>query len=316
MKRTWPCTATLAAALVVAMAGIASAGPNYSAWSPPQELEEIPGNSTQLNTASLDGCPIQSPDGLSLYMASNRPRFAGDTRTDIDIWVATRATTDAEWGDPRNLGEPVNSPADDFCPTPVRGGGLFFVSREEPASCGTADSDIYFTRNHRRRGWAEPQHLGCAPNGPNTAADEQGPSSVDAGGRQLLYFSSGPEIQVSERVPGGRFGPPTPVAELNGPAGDIQPNVRKDGLEIVFASNDSSRPGATGSTFDIYTATRASIDEPFSTPVNLTEVNTSDRGETRPSFSWDGLTLHFGRNPGPEGGSDIFVTTRQKTAGP
>ena len=60
------------------------------AWGPPQKIDEINGNSSELNTPYLDGCPIQSPDRLSLYMASNRPRYVGDTRTDADIWVAHR----------------------------------------------------------------------------------------------------------------------------------------------------------------------------------------------------------------------------------
>src|SRR5919108_4787485 len=103
----------------------AAAGPHFSAWSPAQKIDEIAGNHPDINTPSLDGCPIQSPDGLSLYMASNRPGGRGG----LDIWVATRTSTGAPWGAPQNLGEPVNSAADDFCPTPVGKGGLFFVSR-------------------------------------------------------------------------------------------------------------------------------------------------------------------------------------------
>jgi hypothetical protein len=43
-----------------------------------------------LNTPYLDGGPIQSPDGAEPVLASNRPRFVGDTRTDLDIWAARR----------------------------------------------------------------------------------------------------------------------------------------------------------------------------------------------------------------------------------
>ena len=77
-----------AAALIASLAGIAYA--HTGAWGPPQKVDEINGNSSELNTPYLDGCPIQSPDGLSLYMASNRPRYVGDTKTDLDIWVAHR----------------------------------------------------------------------------------------------------------------------------------------------------------------------------------------------------------------------------------
>src|ERR671919_3097889 len=145
------------------MAGAAEAV-DFSAWGPAQKLDEIAGNNSELNTPFLDGCPIQSPDGLSVYMASNRPGGEGL----LGIWVARRGSTSAPFGAPENLGPPVNSAADDFCPTPVRERGLFFVSREAlPGSCGLGD--IYFTRFNRRHGWREPVNLGCAPTGPNSA---------------------------------------------------------------------------------------------------------------------------------------------------
>lgn len=309
MKRRTALVAGVAGALVIvtSLAGIASAGPHYSAWAPPQKIDEIAGNSTEINTTSIDGCPMQSPDGLSLYMASDRPGGLGG----LDIWVAQRPSTTDPWGAPENLGEPVNSVADDFCPTPIRGGGLFFVSREAlPGSCGLGD--IYFTRRNPSHRWSEPQHLACqADGGPNSALDEMGPSYVEVDGQRLLYFSSGPDIYVSARLKDGSFGPATPVAELNSPtAVDIQPNVRKDGREVVFASNRRA-----GTDQDLYVATRESVEDPFSAPVSLVELNTTDKNETRPSFSWDAETLYFGRSPGPEGLTDIYVTTRDKLKG-
>jgi hypothetical protein len=212
--------------LAASLTSIAHAA-QFSAWGSAQKLDTIGGNSSELNTASLDGCPIQSPDGLSLYMASNRPRFVGDTRTDLDIWVAHRASTEAPWAAPVNLGEPVNSAADDFCPTPIRGGGLFFVSREAlSGSCGMGD--IYFTRFNPSTGWTEPAHLNCAAQGgPNSSLDEQSPSYVEAGGQALLYFSRSSgivpgDLYVSEKLEDGDFGSATPVTELNnGTANDI-----------------------------------------------------------------------------------------------
>ena len=53
----------------------------------------------------------------------------------IDIWVAHRSSTDEGFGAPVNLGAPINSGANDFCPTPVRGKGLFFVSTRA-GGCG------------------------------------------------------------------------------------------------------------------------------------------------------------------------------------
>jgi hypothetical protein len=291
----------------------ASAGPYFTAWGPAQKIDEIAGNHSDLNTPFTDGCPIQSPDGLSLYMASNRPGGKGG----LDIWVATRASTSDPWGAPVSLPEPINSASDDFCPTPVRGNGLFFVSRRvvEGVTCGLAD--IYFARRNPEHGWSDPRHLACAPAGPNSVLDEQGPSYVQ--GR--LYFSRSSaavpgDLYVSPRNGRMSFGAATPIIELNDAgANDIQPNVRKDGREIVFSSN---RAGGLGGQ-DIWSATRASVTDPWSAPVNLGPNVNTDLGESRPSLSWDAQQLLFGR-AGPagtgEGGtgmSDIYVTTRERT---
>ena len=156
MRRTTG-PALLAALLSVAAFAVAAQAGSFADWQAAKKIDEIGGNSSELNTPSLDGCPIQSPDGRSLYMASNRPGGKGL----LDIWVARRQNAQDPWGTPENLGEPVNSAADDFCPTPIRGDGLFFVSREAlPGACGLGD--IYFTRWSRQGGWSEPQHLGSS----------------------------------------------------------------------------------------------------------------------------------------------------------
>ena len=283
------------------------------AWASAQKIDDMAGNSNELNTTALDGCPIQSPDGLSLYMASNRAGGRGG----LDIWVSTRASTTAPWGAPTNRGEPVNSAADDFCPTPVGKGGLFFVSREAlPGACG--QGDIYFTHRNGAGAWAEPERLLCAPAGPNSELDEQGPSwlSADAKfrGKKMLFFSRSSaspavpgEIYVSERRNGARFGPAAAVAELNdAAANDIQPNVRADGLEVVFSSNRSGGAGAQ----DVWIATRGSLDASWGAPTNLGAVVNTAAAESRPSLSRTGAQLLFGRAPGPEGSSDIYFTTR------
>lgn len=299
-------------ALFAAFAPAAQAR-EFSPWAPAVNAEDVPGTSAELNTAFQDGCPIEAPDGLSLYMASTRPRFVGDTRTDIDIWVAHRESKDGPWGAPQNLGAPVNSTADDFCPTPIRGGGLFFVSRKVTPGVTCGMGDIYLTRLNPGRGWETPKHLGCEQEGgPNTDRDEQGPSYVKTGG-PTLYFSSGPDIYRSERRGNGRFGPPEPVAELNSTGTDIQPNVRRDGREIVFASNRGDTTAFGGQ--DIWSATRKSVNGPWSAPVNLGSAVNTAANETRPSLSWHATTLYFGRAPGLPVTADIFVTARERIGG-
>jgi hypothetical protein len=294
-------------AVAAALATVAWAGrPHLSAWAPAQKIDEIAGNSVELNTAALDGCPIESPDGLSLYIASNRPGGLGG----IDIWVARRASSSAPWGAPVNLGAPVNSAANDFCPTPINGGGLFFVSTRAGFCGPVANADLYFTRRNPARGWSKPKHFACAPAGPNSTLDEMGPSYAQA----RLYFSQSSasvagDLYVSRKRANMNFGPARPISELSdATANDIQPNVRKDGREIVFSSNRSGTLGGQ----DLWIATRPSVAHRWSAPVNVGSAVNTAVAETRPSFSWDAQTLYFGRAPGPEGSSDIFVSARQK----
>ena len=140
------------------------------------------------------------------------------------------------------------------------------------------------------------------------------PSYVEVGRQALLYFSRSSasvarDIYVSKRRACGRFGAALPVAGLNdAAANDIQPNVRKDGREVVFSSN---RSGTLGSQ-DIWAARRDSVGDPWSAPVNLGSAVNTAASETRPSLSWQATQLLFGRTPGPEGIGDIYVSTRAR----
>ena len=143
----------------------------------------------------------------------------------------------------------------------------------------------------------------------NSALPEFSPSYVQADGRTFLYFSRGPDI-FSAELQSGSWGSVGPVVELNSAMDDFRPNVRKDGLEIVF---DSNRGGQGGQ--DLYFATRASLNDPWSVPLNAGPGINTSVNETRGSLSRDAETLYFGRAPAPEGASDIYFTTRSKVAG-
>ena len=92
MKNVW--RALLTGAIVAGVAATAAFAATSGPSGPAQKIDDIAGNHVDLNTASLDGCPIQAPDGRSLYMASNRPGGKGG----LDIWVATREKKSDPWG--------------------------------------------------------------------------------------------------------------------------------------------------------------------------------------------------------------------------
>jgi WD40-like Beta Propeller Repeat len=285
------------ALLLLAPAGVA--GKSFNAWG-------LAVAESGVNTAAAEGCPIESPDGLSLYIASNRAGGTGSPDPN-DIWVFHRESIDGPWGPAENLGSPVNSTFADFCPTPLHGNALLFVSTR-PGGCGAGD--IYLGRNNPSRGWSI-QHLGCdaTGTGPNFPGGEFGPSLVETDEGTVLFFSSDgydvggdQDIYMSRQLADGSFAPAIAVAELNTGVHDFMPNVRKDGLEIVLNSN---RPGGFGGQ-DVYSAWRASTSEPWSTPVNLGGLVNTAGNETRSSLSWDGTRLHFGRD------GEIYVSTRSR----
>jgi hypothetical protein len=290
---------TAALTLLIAAAPAAVVARSFGDW-------ETAVPEAGVNTAAAEGCPIESPDGLSLYIASNRAGGTGDPDPN-DIWVFHRDAVGDPWGAAENLGGPVNSPFADYCPTPLRGNALLFVSNR-PGGCG--GGDIYLGRDNPAHGWTI-QHLGCDATGagPNFPGGEFGPSLVETDEGTFLYFSSDgyevggdQDIYMSRQRADGTFEPATAVEELNTPQSDFMPNVRKDGLEIVLNSN---RPGGFGGQ-DVYTSWRASTSEPWSTPVNVGGAVNTAGNETRSSLSWDGTRLHFGRN------GDILVSTRTR----
>ena len=244
------CAPRLGAALMVT--GLASA-----TWVSAQKIDTIGGNSAELNTPSLDGCPIQSPDGLSLYIASNRPGGKGG----LDIWMATPGEHERAVGcsaEPRRArqlgrGRLLSDP----------GRQERAVLREQGGAAGSLRAGRHLLHAPQRERAPGPSRSGfSAPRQARTRSSTSRavvgrPRAASSGGRRPSTSRAAPprraspgEIFVSERQNGARFGPATAVAELNdATANDIQPNVRADGLEVVFTLEpvgDARRSGHLG----------------------------------------------------------------------
>jgi hypothetical protein len=300
----------LATAVICAMSTLAHAhgAPDFfrSEWADAVAVTEV-------NSPAAEGCPIESADGLSLLFASTRPNGLGGN----DIWAADRDSLTSPWGAPRNLGAPINSSAADFCPTPVMGRSLFFVSERAgdgtgPTPCG--GGDIYLSRQSPAGGWSAPTMLKCAPEGPNFTGAERSPSLVETWFGTFLFYSSNgnggdQDIYVSRLGRDGSFGPGKVVRELSTDFEDIMPNVRaqEDGsFEIVFSSNRPTwgRGQAAFGGQDVYIARSWWPTGSWSAPQNLGDsVNTSGV-EQRATLSQDGKRLYFGRD------GDIYVSAR------
>ncbi len=67
--------------------------------------------------------PALSPDGQKLFFLSNRPK-TGEEEGDNDIWVVNRVADG--WGEPYNLGQPINTDGAEFFPSLTQDGTLYF----------------------------------------------------------------------------------------------------------------------------------------------------------------------------------------------
>ena len=195
-------SARIAASLLAVAAAIPAAAQamptDFGSWSSAVRVEEAGGADPAFNGAGLDGCPYISRDGNTFYMASNRPGGLGG----LDIWVSTREREGDPWGAPVNVGAPVNSASNDFCPTISRNGHRFYFVSNRPGGCGGAD--IYVTQLRNKSGFEEPDNVGC---GVNSAADEASPMPIpERGDGPSLYFSSVRPGGYSAEAPGAAIG--------------------------------------------------------------------------------------------------------------
>jgi hypothetical protein len=275
-------------------AGVAVGMPPTGDWNAPANLETLPQSSPNINTPAVDGCASLSPDGLSIAFNSNRTG-------NHDIYIATRPNKSVGFGSPLALPAPINSAADDSCPTLTEGNRLYFSSnREDPAY------DIYVTRRVGY-GWSTPARLGPNINTPGRL-DESAALYV-LSGHEFLLFSSrnidGTAGVIYQSVDGG---PKSPVQGGPNLAGsNNRPSISHDGKTIFF---DSDRPGTLGGP-DLYYASRAGAVGPFGSATHLQSLS-SPAFDARPFVSWDGTLLTFAsaRTGSTSPAPDIWFATR------
>ncbi len=274
----------------------------FSGFSMPQN------NGTTVNSADDESGACVAPNGLSLYLSSDAPGTLGSK----DLWVSQRPTLTSAWGVPQNLGTALNTDEIENLPAlSLDGKTMFFTSTRLG---GFGSSDIYMTTRINANddfGWTAPVNLGPIINtgdGEIGAGYFEDPSS----GLATLYFTSnragglgGEDFYQSTRNANGSFNPATNFAALNSSWNDRGLQIRRDGLEVIFASD---RDGGFGGR-DIWVATRASLAAQWNPPVNLAAVNSSGSDQS-PSLSPDGSILYLSSSR--DGSSDIYTVVRVK----
>lgn len=122
-------------------------------WAMPIRLSE------SINTKSWESQPCVSSDGKELYFVSRRNGNA-------DIYYAKR-NADGTWGEPQNVGKPVNTPGTEMAPFLHPDGHTLYFSSDK--HIGMGGFDLFMSRRGEDGQWQEPVNLGFPI---NTQGDE------------------------------------------------------------------------------------------------------------------------------------------------
>jgi hypothetical protein len=253
-----------------------------------------------VNSQYYDDCPEISADGLELYFHSMRPGGQGEG----DIWVTTRTSKDEAWGEPVNLGPSVNSSSYEFDACISADGLSLYVNSMRTG--GQGEDDLWVTtRATTSDPWGSAVNLGPTVNCPTW---DYGPS-ISADGLSLYFVSNRPGsyggIWVATReTTKDDWGEPVNLGPtINDAMYSQGPSISADELVLFF---ESIRPGSGVGSCDLWMSKRATIDDPWSEPMNLGSPVNTPGGEKNPCISADGRTLYFGHFDDVDGPWDIW----------
>ena len=225
-----------------------------------------------LNSGCNEGTPFITPDGRYMFFAAcERPDGLGR----CDIYVSERSGN--AWGNPRNVGAPVNSGAWESQPSfSSDGKTLYFVSNR---AGGYGKMDIYKSERQPDGTFGPAENLGPKI---NTPENDQFPFIHPD--NQTLYFVSaghlsigGDDIQYSRRQTDGSWGHAQNIGyPINSPGNEQALIVSADG---EWAYVTSEREGGYGG-FDIYKFNLYPPARPYA--VTYLRGNVSDKSNGQP----------------------------------
>lgn len=184
-------------------------------WSLPRNL------GAKVNSRAWESHPNLSHDGRTLYFASARAGGLGG----VDIWYST--WTGTEWGQPKNMGAPVNTSGDENGPFLAADGVTLYFSSD--GHLGFGGRDMFLSRKTRDGTWGTPVNLGYPL---NTPGDEQN-LAVSANGKRA-YINSDAQTDTYGRVDLYEFDLDSTIRPL--PATYVRGTVR-DSLTLKAIGN-------------------------------------------------------------------------------
>jgi len=184
-----------------------------------------------------DADPFITADGSKLFFISNRPVKAGEeAKEDMDIWVMEK--TGSGWGEPRNLGETVNSSGSEWYPTLASDGTLYFGS-DRPG--GKGKTDLYRSR-FKDGAYQQPENLGAPV---NTEFQEYEPF-VSPDQSFIIFMSLRPkghgqsDLYITYNRNGVWIEPANLGDRINSPGSEYSPKISPDGRYFFYSSTKAT----------------------------------------------------------------------------
>ena len=230
------------------------------------------------------------------------------------MFGGAKANADFTFGEPVNLGPPVNTSQSWTGEPAISADGLelYFVS-ERPGGQGAGDIWVA-TRRAKNDPWGEPENLGPVI---NSSVDERGPC-ITANGLELYFVSkiSGKwYIYVSTRpTKNGQWGPPAKIPN-NPRFGVDSASVSGDGLELYYSFYYDI------SWYDIHVMKRETTNDPWPAGVPLGpnvnhQLNNYQNNDMSPCISYDGSALFYSLGSGKVVDYELLMSTRTSTEDP
>ncbi|HXN45572.1 MAG TPA: hypothetical protein VN893_02965 [Bryobacteraceae bacterium] len=203
-----------------------------AAWSPAPLVPE------PISSAYNEQDPDVSPDGLTIYFASDR------SGAGYQIYSSRRTVRGQPWGDPTLISELGSSTLDVRGPS-VDPSGLFMIFCSAPQ--GTEDFSLYSaSRTGPTKSWGNVQAL----SGINSDMADADPALFHDS-LSLIWSSRAPTngktwdlVEVSRPDPATPFSAaPIPLDSLNTGVSERYPWVSQDGAHILFSREAVGEPG-------------------------------------------------------------------------
>lgn len=222
----------------------------------------------KINSEYDDYVPLITPDESILYFTSRRSGSTGlvkdgDGKYYEDVYTSLKAE-DGSWGEPKNIGPPINTNTHDACVALSFDGNQMIIYRTAP---DMLTGDLYLCHTDYN-GWSQPQKLGPEINTPfiETSACFSTDTSV-------IYFSSnkpggygGKDLYRIKKLPNGRWSLPQNLGQtINTSRDEDAPYLHPDGTTLYF----SSRGHNTMGDYDVYKTILNTETNQFSAPDNL-----------------------------------------------